>query len=101
MKSNLDPKVESTLCYVPCIGWVAAIIFLIIEKNAQVRFDAAQALLITLIGMVFFWFPFVLPAAFVLQIVLAVFSYQEKKTELPILGDLAKKVLEAIASKKK
>ncbi len=46
MKSNLDPKLESALCYIPVIGWIAAIIFLIIEKDSNVRFNATQSLVL-------------------------------------------------------
>jgi uncharacterized membrane protein len=111
MKSNLDPKVESALSYVPFVGWIAAIIFLVIEKNPQVRFDAAQALVLNIaVWAVMFVLgltlilailtPVLGLASLITQIVLAVKAYQGQKVVLPVLGDWAKKGLEMIAPKK-
>ena len=110
MKSNLDPKIESALCYLPFIGWIAAIIFLIIEKSADVRFNAAQGLVL-MVGVWLLMFllgvtivlailvPLVWIAVLVLQIVLAVKAYQGKKMVLPVVGPLAEKLLAMVSAK--
>ncbi|MCL4390200.1 MAG: DUF4870 domain-containing protein [Patescibacteria group bacterium] len=110
MKSNLDPKVESALCYVPFIGWIAAIIFLIIEKNADVRFNAAQGLVLMVgIWIVMFLMgvtiilailtPVIWLASIILEIVLAVKAYQGQKVLLPVIGPWAQKLLGKVAAK--
>ncbi len=112
MKSNLDPKVESALCYVPFIGWIAAIVFLVIEKNPDVRFNAAQALVLTLVVWVLMFVmgltlvlailtPVLGLASLVLQIVLAVKTYQGATVVLPLVGVWSKKALAALAPKAK
>ncbi len=110
MKSNLDPKIESALCYVPFIGWIAAIIFLIIEKNAEVRFNAVQGLVlmvalwvlsfvmgITIILLVLS--PIVWLLGIILQIVLAFKAYQGQKVVLPVIGNLSQQLLGKVAAK--
>lgn len=111
MKSNLDPKIESTLCYLPFIGWIAAIIFLVIEKSADVRFNAAQSLIFSLVVWVLMFVmgitlilailtPVVGLASLIIQIVLTVKTYQGQKVVLPVVGDWANKALAAMAPKK-
>lgn len=110
MKSNLDPKIESALSYVPFIGWIAAIIFLVIEKNAEVRFNAAQALVLALVSwglmlvmgltiILAILTPVVGLATLIAQIVLAVKAYQGQKVVLPVLGEWSEKALKMMAPK--
>ena len=110
MKTNLDPKLESALCYVPVIGWIGAIIFLIIEKDNTVRFNAVQALVLMLASWVVSFamgltvvllvlsFPLML-AVFVLQLILAYKTYQGQKVMLPVLGKLSQDILAKIMAK--
>ncbi len=111
MKSNLDPKVESALCYVPFIGWIAGIIFLIIEKDSEVRFNAAQGLVLMIgIWVLFFILgvtiilailtPILWLASIILEIVLAVKAYQGQKVVLPVIGPWAQKLLGSVSGKK-
>lgn len=99
----MDPKIESALCYVPFIGWIAAIIFLIIEKNPDVRFNAAQELVLAVASFILWFIPIVGwlagLALFILTIVLAIKTYQGDKIVLPVAGDLAKKIVGAVSSK--
>ena len=44
--TNLSPNIASALCYVPFVGWVAAIVLLIVEKNSTVKWNAVQSLLL-------------------------------------------------------
>ena len=111
MKSNLDPKLESALCYVPVIGWIAAIIFLIIEKDNDVRFNAVQALVLILVTWVVSFalgltivlailsLPLML-AVFVLQLVLAYKVYQGQKMVLPVIGKWSQDIFAKIMPKK-
>lgn len=110
MKSNLAPNVEAALCYLPFVGWIASVVFLIIEKNAEVRFDAMQSLLlhvgIFVVGFVFgvtiilaLLLPIVWLGYLVLQVVLAFKAYQGKKVVLPVLGPWATKLLAKITAK--
>ncbi len=107
MKTNLDPKVASALCYVPFVGWIAAIVFLIVEKEETVRFNAVQALMlmvaiwllamvlaITIILPLLIW-----PAGLILQIVLAVKAYGGEKIVLPLIGKWSEQILAKISPK--
>lgn len=110
MKSNLNPKVESALCYVPFVGWIAGIIFLVIEKNAEVRFNAAQGLVL-MVGIWALMFllgativlailtPLVWIASLILEIVLVVKAYKGQKVMLPLIGSWSEKLLVKIVSK--
>src|SRR6476660_207374 len=45
--SSISPRTASILCYVPVVGWIAAIIVLASERfrqNQQIRFHAFQGL---------------------------------------------------------
>ncbi len=101
--TNLSPNVASALCYVPVVGWIAAIVLLVVEKSPTVRWDAIQALLL----MVAIWglgfvlgitivlallVPLVWVAGLILQLVLAVKAYQGKTMKLPLVGDWADKI---------
>jgi uncharacterized membrane protein len=103
---GITPRTASILCYVPGIGWIAAIIVLAAEKfrhNQRVRFDAFQGLYLFVIWLIEDWvlhpafrymqgFPFdglvkgLLLAASIFMIIKA--SHEEPYS-LPIIGDLA------------
>jgi uncharacterized membrane protein len=104
MKSNLDPKLESALSYVPMLGWVAAIIFLVIEKDKDVRFNAVQSLLLTGVVWVasfvlFIVGPLVWLAGAVVHVVLAYKTYKGEKIVLPMLGNWSEQLLAKISAK--
>ncbi len=105
--TNLSPNLASALCYVPFIGWVAAVVLFIIEKNSSVRWHAVQSVLLA----AFFWIlsivlgatiilallvPLVMIAGLVINLVLAVRTYQGAMLRLPVLGDLADKVVKKV-----
>ncbi len=102
MKTNLAPNVASSLCYLPFVGWIAAIVFLVIEKDEYVRLNAVQGLLL----MIVIWFlalvttltvilpPVIWLAGFIIQIILTVKIYNGEKVMLPVLGDWSSLVLE-------
>lgn len=110
MKNNLDPKVASALCYLPFVGWIVAIVMLVIDKNAEVRFNAAQALVLGLgawllmfiLGMTIILavlVPLLGLGVLVLQLLLAFKAYQGEKVVLPVLGQWAEKLLGMISPK--
>lgn len=102
-KAEVEGNLTAALTYF--VGWLTGLIFLLTEKDDDfVRFHAAQSIvvfgaltvisLIPIIGQilsVFLW-----PLGVVLWIVLMVKAYQNEKFELPVAGDLAKKVEKAI-----
>lgn len=107
--TSLSPNIESALCYLPVVGWIGAILMLIIEKDAGVRLDAVQGILLT----VTLWLlmavlggtiilailvPVVGIGGFVLQLYYAYMAYQGKAITIPVLSELAKKVLQNISA---
>lgn len=55
---NLSPRTASMLCYIPMLGWVAAIVMLAaptFRGNKQVRFHAFQGLYLFVIWLLVEW----------------------------------------------
>lgn len=101
--TNLSPNVAGALCYVPVIGWVAAIVLLIVEKNTTVKWNAVQALIVSGVNLVVWLVPFLWVIAwlvnlvvFVLQLVLAVKTYKGETVKLPLVGDWTDKILKKV-----
>lgn len=105
--ANLSPNVASALCYVPVVGFVAAIVLLLIEKNLAVRWNAVQSLLLSLTAIVVdlilgatlilaLAIPLVNVAALVISLVLAVKSYQGGTVKLPVLGAWTDKIIKKV-----
>ena len=112
--TGISPAVSVLLIYL--FGWVSGLIFILIEKqNRSVRFHAIQcivlnvALLAVLIVMQigalvpFLGFIFSLVAiplvglgTFVLILIIVVKKFQGSDVRLPILGDMAEKVLNSL-----
>jgi uncharacterized membrane protein len=102
--TNLKPSMASALCYAPFVGWVAAIVLFLVEKNKEVRWNAVQAIIL---GLAFL----VVSAALSVTIILAVFVpvvwivmlvlnlwltmkvYQGSKVRLPLVAEWTDKVL--------
>ena len=113
--AEISPRTASLLCYIPFLGWLAAIVILAsarFRQNTKVRFDAFQgfylfvAWLIVQYALVpLFAFPFggphvfnVIPglckaAIFGTWIFMIIKASQEEQFKLPILGELAEKSL--------
>lgn len=105
--TNLAPNMAGALCYVPFIGWVAAIVLLLVEKNPSVKWHAVQSLLS---GVAVWVLAFVLGATVVLavlvpliwvaglvvQLFLAVKAYQGTVVKLPLLGKWTDKVIKKV-----
>ena len=108
--SSISPRTAAILCYVPVVGWIAAIIVLASERfrqNQQIRFHAFQGLYLfvawliveQVIRPVFHSLPDGgFPVHKVLQAVLMftwifmlVKASHDETYSLPIIGDLAQK----------
>lgn len=111
--SGISPRTASLLCYVPLVGWLAAIVVLAstnFRNNARVRFDAFQGLYLFVAWLIIEWvlsplfhwpmggfnFYHVVPAllkaaVFGAWIFMIIKASQEEQFRLPILGELADK----------
>jgi uncharacterized membrane protein len=110
----MSPRTASLLCYIPMVGWIAAIIVLASERfrrAAQVRFHAFQGLYLFAAWLVVEWV--VAPmlrfdygydmgwhrllrnglqlAIFAAWIVMMIKVSHDEDYRLPILGDLAER----------
>ncbi|MDO8488250.1 MAG: DUF4870 domain-containing protein [bacterium] len=105
--TNLAPNLASALCYVPFIGWVAAIVLLLVERNSTVKWHAVQSLLlglavlvlITVLGstlVLAILVPFVWVAGLVIQLFLAVKAYQGATVKLPLLSGWVDKIIKKV-----
>lgn len=107
---SLTPKTASTLCYIPVVGWIAAVIVLAADRfrhDLQVRFHAFQGLYLFVAWLIAhqvlrpLWDQ--LPDAFLpvdkllegvlvfAGIFMLVKTSHEQSYSLPILGELAEK----------
>lgn len=105
--TNLSENVASALCYAPFIGWIAAVVFLIVEKNSDVRWHAVQGLLLMaamwVLGLVLgmtiilaLLVPLIWVAGLILQLVLVVKTYQGQTMRLPLVSSWADKVVKKL-----
>jgi uncharacterized membrane protein len=110
--AGISPKTASILCYVPWVGWIAAIIVLASNKfrrDRTVRFHAFQGLYLFVAWLFvqwvvkpMFWIPGGphMPISMVLQLGLLALSIfmmikasEDQVYSLPILGELAERSL--------
>jgi len=102
---DLEENIAGLLCYV--VGWITAIVFLILEKeNKFVRFHAFQSLLtflpLSVLAWILGWIPFagwviaglVWILILILWLILMFKAYRGEKYKLPIVGDIAEKQTE-------
>lgn len=102
------------LCYIPGIGWIAALVFLTLDPyrfNRYIRFHAFQGLYLAVISLLthVLWFPFPVHGVFIFrsfglrglihlavliaQIVGIVKTLKEQPYRVPLVADLAEKSL--------
>lgn len=98
--TGLDPKVASTLCYIPGIAFVVSLVFFLIESNPKVKWNAAQSLVLTvLVGIVAFPLFFLAPVLFLAYAVTTLYvaykTYQGETVKLPFVSVLADKLAAA------
>lgn len=104
---GMSPRTASILCYIPWVGWIAAIVVLASERfreNRDVRFHAFQGLYLFVAWLFVDWVfePFTSYAAATqflgkalkltvlgTWILMLVKTSQDQRFRLPILGDLA------------
>ncbi|MFC1704107.1 DUF4870 domain-containing protein [Candidatus Omnitrophota bacterium] len=97
--TGMSGNVAALLCYVPFISLIAAIVFIIVEKeNKFVRFHAMQSIILSAAIIVLSLIPVVNivmlvvgPLSLILYIVLMIKSYQGEQMKLPLVGDMAEK----------
>jgi len=104
----MTPRTASILCYIPGLGWIAAIIVLASEKfrnNRTVRFHAFQGLYLFVAWLIEDWVlhPIFYPiphfhldgvlkvVLFCMSIFMIIKASHEEAYSLPIIGDLAQK----------
>lgn len=112
---GVSPRTASLLCYVPMVGWLAAIVVLASARfryDHKVRFNAFQGIYLFVAWLIVHWalvpmfgfphfghgphvygfLPFVLKAVvFCAWIFMIIKASQDELFKLPILGDLAEK----------
>lgn len=92
----------SALCYMPFLGWVPAVILLLVGKERVVKWHAAQGVLMaagTMAAMLFLRFTIILSSlqvgvmtfVIIVQLIMAVKAFQGEKVRLPYLSDWADK----------
>lgn len=111
--SGITPRTASLLCYIPVLGWIAAIVVLASTRfrhNATVRFNAFQGLYLFVAWLIVDWvigpltfipapgphFEHIVPnllkvVIFGAWIFMIVKVSHDEVYKLPILGDLAEK----------
>jgi uncharacterized membrane protein len=102
---NIDESISRPLCYLPILGVLLSVVFLILERNRRVKWDALQAImlwvfvvildamlrisyvargaipLVNLLGMI------------VAPLILAIKANQGQDTKIPIIADLVNSLL--------
>lgn len=103
-KIGLPKNTVAAICYIPFIGWIAAIVFFLIEKDKLIRFHAMQSIVLEiggwilklLMGLTLILIPLV-PLVMILIILLQLYlilqTYNGKEISLPKIGDFVKKQL--------
>jgi uncharacterized membrane protein len=104
--ANITPRTASILCYVPWVGWIAAIIVLASERfraNRDLRFHAFQGLYLFVAGLMNQWVLKTLPWPFphgqlynlvelalvIMSVFMMVKAAHEQVYSLPLFGELA------------
>ncbi len=107
--TNLSPNVASALCYAPVVWLIPSVIFLLIDKNPTVRWNAVQSLVFHGLFFIVVWaLPVAIPLiglgissvvgmiVFVVELILVVKSYQGGSLKLPVLSGWADKIVKKV-----
>lgn len=101
--TGLNKNTAGAMAYV--LGPITGVIFLVIEKDAYVRFHAMQSIVVFIglfilqfiLGLTIFLFPLI-PlvgiVSFVLWLILIYKAWQGEKWEVPLFGKFAKQLAE-------
>ena len=97
--AGIQENVAGLLCYCPFgVGFVASIVFLVMDKRKFVRFCAVQSLLLCaviavlaiVLSILMWWLAGIVGlAAMALWIILMLKAYQGEMYKLPVIGDFA------------
>lgn len=107
---SVNPKTASILCYLPWVGWIAAVVVLASSRfrgHRNVRFHAFQGLYLFVVWLLadqvlrpaFYWaprlplYPLIEAALLILSIFMMVKAAHEEPYHLPLLGELAERSL--------
>lgn len=109
---RISPRTASVLCYIPFVGWIAALFVLGAERfrsSPEVRFHAFQGLYLFVAWLLLDWVvvpwfhvlpPYMFPFRKVLKLlILALWVFmivktsREERYSLPLIGDLAERSL--------
>lgn len=98
---SLEPNVQAAISYLPGAG----IIFFLISKDEFVRFHAMQSIVLMILGIAggfvlgikVILVPLIQLILFVGALYAAFKAYKNEKYELPIVGQLTYKALEALS----
>jgi uncharacterized membrane protein len=101
---GLSENVASALCYVPVVGWIVAIVILVVEKGTTLKWNAWQSVLFS--GVMFvaglalattFILAFLVPilniGALIVNLLLAVKAYNGETVKLPIISTWVDKIV--------
>jgi uncharacterized membrane protein len=101
---NLEEKTAQAVCYIPVFGVLPALVFLVGEKNAKIKWQAWQAVLLWVTVMALDWLletsivlrsliPAVnLAGMIALPLVLLIKASSGESVRLPMLGELIDKI---------
>jgi uncharacterized membrane protein len=104
--SGISPRTASILCYVPWVGWIAAILVLAADRfrhDHDMRFHAFQGLYLFVAGLMNQWvlreLPWPMPhvqlyglveiALLIMSVFMMVKAAHEQVYSLPLFGELA------------
>jgi uncharacterized membrane protein len=94
--SSKNNDTESALCYIPFLGFLPAVVFLIIEKDKRIRFNAIQSLLTFAVWFGLSRVPFTggiwFLLFFVFWLIMAVKVNKGEEVKLPLLGEWAEQL---------
>src|SRR3989344_7491498 len=98
--ADLHKRSWAAVCYFPFLGFIPAIVFLIIEKEPEVRFNAVQSLLTFAAWFALSMLPVLGGLAtigfFVLWLLMVVKVYQGEGLRLPMLAEWTDKILKKV-----
>lgn len=108
--SSMTPETLAAMCYAPLVGWIAAIVVLIINTKKETKWHAVQGLLVMAVIWAAGWVlgstwilalfsPLVWVAGIILGLVLVVKTNQGEKVRLPFLAPLTDKIMAEKISK--
>src|SRR6185312_4186175 len=107
--AGLSPRTASILCYIPIVGWIAAVIVLASRKfknDHAVRFHAFQGLYLFAVWLLLDWIGPIVDSGtvhfvrfdhlfrgvlFAVSIFMIIKASQQETYVLPIIGELAKR----------